>query len=41
MRRAKKVKRILVVEDNEANLYLIRLCLRKADRRSLRQGRVL
>jgi len=30
MRRAKKVKRILVVEDNETNLYLIRFILEKS-----------
>ena len=30
MRRNKKVKRILVVEDNEANLYLIRFMLEKS-----------
>jgi len=29
MRRAKKVKKILVVEDNETNLYLIRFILQK------------
>ncbi len=30
MRRNKKVKRILVVEDNETNLYLIRFMLEKS-----------